>query len=651
MFPEIGHFSLVIAIVLALICATFPLLGTYSRPSERAVLWMRSAMTLSLAQFCFISIAFVSLALSFVRNDFTVSYVAQHSNTLLPLQYKISAVWGGHEGSLLLWIWILSLWMAAVAIFSKQIPLILRARVLSVLSMIALGFLSFILVTSNPFDRLLPDFPMDGNDLNPLLQDVGLIFHPPLLYMGYVGFSVSFAFAIAALMSGYYDSEWAKWSRPWTKLAWSFLTVGIALGSWWAYYELGWGGWWFWDPVENASFMPWLTGVALIHSQAACEKRGSFKAWSILIAIVTFSLSLLGTFLVRSGVLTSVHAFASDPSRGYFILVFLSLVVGGSLLLFSFQAEKLKSRQVLSFFSREFLLMLNNILLLVACATVLLGTLFPIISEAFNLGKISVGPPYFNALFFPLSLCMLFFMAFAPVFRWQNNALSEMKRLPLLMLISIAISLSVEWVLLGGLELKSAIIVSLCIWVMLVIGHDFWNRKTSLNLSPVQSWRKLSSSKKNMYLGHLGLLISLTGIALTSVYSEERDVSMGQNESLVLGSYQFTFLGVRESEGPNYRTMVGEVQVSKKEKVILKLYPEKRYYYVQNNPMTEAAIDPTLMRDLYVALGEPLGNNKWSLRIYYKPYIRWIWLGAIIMAASCLIYLIEPSIANKSGRK
>lgn len=644
MLPEIGYACLIIAMVMAVVTSIipFPLMHSFfvKRVGQQILVdLLRSSRTMVLGQWFFVSTALVILGISFLQNDFTVSYVANNSNILLPVEYKVSAIWGGHEGSLLLWVWILCLWTALVALTNASLPLLVRSQVLAVLSMITFGFLCFIVFTSNPFERLLPDFPMDGQDLNPLLQDPGLIFHPPMLYMGYVGFAVPFAFAISALVNGHYDRQWAKWSRPWTKAAWAFLTVGIALGSWWAYYELGWGGWWFWDPVENASLMPWLAGAALLHSQLACEKRDGFRVWTVLIAIITFSLSLLGTFLVRSGVLTSVHAFASDPSRGIFILAFLAVVVGGSLLLFSLRAEKLKTDIEFNFISREFLLMLNNIFLLVACVTVLIGTLFPIFSDVLNIGKISVGPPYFNTLFFPLALLLLFFMTFVPLISWGNvNLKSKMNTLTASGLSSLIVSILFQWLYFHTLNLKVVAILWLCFWlVLLLFSHLDFSRISKLK----GSWQKQSSSQKNMHFAHFGLVISVIGITLTSIYSEERDVSLGFGESVQVGGLDVTFHGVSLVQGANYQAIVGEVSVARKGNSLFVLYPEKRFYLVQNNPMTEAAIDAGLLRDIYVALGEDLGEQRWSLRIYYKPFIRFIWLGALIMAFSTGFYLLR----------
>lgn len=647
MLPEIGQACLLIAMFLACLNVLVSFGAPLTKFSEQQITSvLKSSHRISLAQTLFVSFALCILALLFIRNDFSVMYVASHSNILLPVQYKISAVWGGHEGSLLLWLWILCVWTALIAINPQRLPLNVSSSVLGVLSLVIIGFLAFILFTSNPFDRLLPDFPMDGQDLNPLLQDFGLIVHPPMLYMGYVGFAIPFAFAIAGLLHGEFNKQWAAWVRPWAKSAWAFLTIGITLGSWWAYYELGWGGWWFWDPVENAAFMPWLAGAALMHSLLACEKRDGFRIWTVLLAIITFSLSLLGTFLVRSGVLTSVHSFASDPARGLFILIFLALVVGGSLLLFFIRAEKLRTEINFSLVSKEFFLMLNNIFLLVACATVLLGTLFPLISDVFNLGKISVGPPYFNTLFFPLAVMLVFFMALVPFIKWRNTELKlHSKLLSASFVFSASVSAAYVYVFYAYWDWQVSLILGLCLWmlVLLLLGLNIF--KINMLLS---AWAALSNSQKNMHVAHIGFLISLVGISITSIYSEERDVSLAVNESLQIEDYVFTFKGVSVIDGPNYQALAGLVLVSDAAGKQFELRPEKRKYFMQEKPMTEAAIDPTIFRDLYVALGEDLGANKWSLRIYHKPYIRLIWLGALIMSLSVFYFML---FSRKRARK
>ncbi len=642
MLPEIGHSALVFALLLAFIAACAPVFSQIViKRSQAQIAFV--VIRLVRTQFVLISLSFVMLALSFLNNDFSVAYVAQHSNMLLPVYYKFSAVWGGHEGSLLLWLWILALWIFLLSLNRQDIPSSSLANVLAVTSVISFGFLAFILFTSNPFDRLVPVFPMDGEDLNPLLQDFGLIIHPPMLYMGYVGFSIPFAFAIAGLIEGRFDAKWAKWSGVWAKAAWAFLTVGIALGSWWAYYELGWGGWWFWDPVENASLMPWLAGAALIHSLLACEKRDGFRIWTVLIAIITFSLSLLGTFLVRSGVLTSVHAFASDPERGLFILVFLALVVGASFLLFFVRAERLQSELDFGFLSKEFFLILNNIFLLVACATVLLGTLFPIFSDVLNLGKISVGPPYFNTLFFPLCLLLLLFMAWVPLLKWRETSRWPVKLMVMALAGSlIAASLFMQvfaesWYLKAWLAL---------IFIFAVLAMLFANHLQTGLAHVFSHWQQQSLSQKNMHIAHFGFVVSLVGIVMTSSFSTERDLSLKLGGSVDISGYRFTFEGIEPVRGPNYLSTRGTILVEQG-KTAFRLYPEKRRYFIQDKPMTEAAIDAGLLRDVYVALGEDLGANAWSLRIYHKPFIRLIWLGALIMAGSCLFYIF---VSARRGR-
>ncbi|HUH38755.1 MAG TPA: heme lyase CcmF/NrfE family subunit, partial [Spongiibacteraceae bacterium] len=543
--------------------------------------------------------------------------------TLLPVAYKFAATWGNHEGSLLLWILILAGWIWAVANFGRSLPLDMQARVLSVLGVVATGFLLFSLFTSNPFARLLPLPPSEGRDLNPLLQDPGLVMHPPLLYIGYVGFSVAFAFAVAALWSGRLDAAWARWTRPWTNVAWLFLTLGIALGSWWAYYELGWGGWWFWDPVENASFMPWLAGTALIHSLAVTEKRGLFKSWTVLLAIFAFSLSLLGTFLVRSGVLTSVHSFAADPTRGIFILAFLALIVGGSLTLYALRAPRLTGTASYALVSREVLLLVNNVLLVVATLTVLLGTLFPMVVDALGGGKYSVGPPYFNAVFVPLMAVLMVFMGIGPNARWQKTGASLLaRRLWPAALASVIIGLAFPVAYGGGYEPGAALAVCFAMWLLLSMLADLRERR----------WR-LNTSYAGMLIAHLGLAVCVVGIGITSNYSAERDVRMAPGDSQALAGYRFEFLGVRHHEGPNFISDQGVLKVYRDDRQIAELYPEKRRYLSQRGQaMTEAAIDAGLFRDLYVALGEPLGDGAWAVRLHYKPFVRWIWLGALLMA-------------------
>ena len=629
MIPEIGHIALIIAFTLALFQAVMPLLGAQLANSR----WINTATPLARGQWFFIAIAYACLTYSFLANDFSVRYVASTSNTQLPILYKISGVWGAHEGSLLLWALLLSSWTFVVSIFSKSIPKIMLARVLSVMGMVSVGFISFMLFTSNPFIRLFPA-PLDGRSLNPLLQDPGLAIHPPMLYMGYVGFSVAFAFSIAAMIDGKLDAAWARWVRPWTNVAWIFMTIGIALGSWWAYYELGWGGWWFWDPVENASLMPWLVGTALIHSLAVTEKRAAFKSWSVLLAIFAFSLSLLGTFLVRSGVLTSVHAFATDPARGIFILVFLLIVVGGSLVLYAWRAPSLRSIGHFSIVSRETGLLLNNVVLVTMAGTVLLGTLYPLVLDALGVGKISVGPPYFNQVMLWLAIPLYLIMGLGFFLRWKKDSISRLKSKVVIPFSVILVFAVLTPILLApeqhgltfiGLILASWVALSALLWLL--------NSKTSPFKLPLSTWGAV--------IAHLGMAVTLTGITLTSVYSHEKDVRLVPGESYQVGDYQFKLLGVKELRKDNYVAYQGTVEASETGQHITLMHPEKRTYSQSSMPMTEAAIDAGLFRDLFVALGEPLGQGSWSLRIYHKPFVRWIWLGALIMAFGGFLAAID----------
>ncbi|MFI3179336.1 MAG: heme lyase CcmF/NrfE family subunit [Methylococcaceae bacterium] len=631
MIPEIGQFLLILALCMALVLGTLPIIGAHRGLSG----WIAVAKPAAYAQLLFMALSYSCLTYSCLTHDFSVKYIATNSNTSLPTLYLISGVWGAHEGSLLLWGLVLTIWTGLVAQFSKSIPAETLARVLGVMGLVSIGFILFLLFTSNPFERLFPA-PLEGRDLNPLLQDPGLAIHPPMLYMGYVGFSVAFAFAIAALLEGRLDSAWARWSRPWTNMAWMFLTVGIALGSWWAYYELGWGGWWFWDPVENASFMPWLVGTALIHSLAATEKRGVFKTWTVLLAIFAFSLSLLGTFLVRSGVLTSVHAFASDPARGLFILIFLAVVVGGSLLLYAVRAPTVKSSATFELVSRESFILLNNVLLVVTAASILLGTLYPLVIDALGLGKISVGPPYFNAVFIPLMAPLAFVVGLGMLLRWKKDSIRQL-------------ALRVRWIIaicvIGGMLLPllmpfyswAAVLgLTLALWTVAMTGLSFVDRLGAKGFS----WQRMLTIPAGFYgmtLAHLGIAVFVTGITLTSIYSVEKDVRMAPDETIDMSGYIFEFKGVTETTGPNYIAQQAFVTVSHEGKEVAKLEPQKRVYQVQTMPMTEAAIDAGLFRDLFVAIGEPLGDQgAWSLRIYYKAFIRWIWLGAVFMAAGGL---------------
>ncbi|HVV69279.1 MAG TPA: heme lyase CcmF/NrfE family subunit [Gammaproteobacteria bacterium] len=633
MIPEFGHFALILALCLAVSQSLIPLIGA----SFRKPAWMQLARPLAYGQCLFVAFAFSALAYSFVSNDFSVAYVASNSNSQLPWIYRICAVWGAHEGSLLLWVFLLSGWMSAVAVFSRSLPLITRARVLAVLGMISTGFLLFLLLTSNPFLRLLPNVPADGQDLNPLLQDPGLVIHPPMLYMGYVGFAVAFAFAIAALMNGRLDAAWACWSKPWTLVAWCFLTFGIILGSWWAYRELGWGGWWFWDPVENASFLPWLAGTALIHSLSVTGARDAFKAWTALLAICTFSLSLLGTFLVRSGVLISVHAFAVDPLRGVFMLVFLGLVIGAALLLYAFRAHTVRRDIRFNLYSRESMLLANNLLLTMAMLTILLGTLYPLIVDGLNLEKISVGPPYFNLVFVPFMVCVLVFMGLAPLSRWANtDARTVMRKMWLVLVMAVGLACLLPWVVVGRLNLGVVVGLGLALWVIIAtLQHVLVRRGRFIGL------KRLSRSGWGMVVAHVGVAVCVCGVVLTTHYSEEQQVRMNPGDSVSLGSYVVRFLGVRDLQGANYSGVAGGVIVSRSGRAVAFLQPEQRVYSVQKTALAKTAIDVGLFRDVYVALGEPLDHQAWSLRVYYKPFVRWIWGGGLMIILGGILALMD----------
>lgn len=637
MIAEYGHFALILALILALIQSVLPLIGAAS--GNR--LWMATARPLVSGQTLMVLFSFGCLVSLFLHDDFSVRYVAANSNTLLPDRYKVSAVWGAHEGSLLLWVLILALWSFAVALFSRTLPQQLVARVLGVMGLISVGFYLFLLFTSNPFERNLPFFPAEGADLNPLLQDVGLIFHPPMLYMGYVGFSVAFAFAIAALLSGRMDAAWARWTRPWTNIAWVFLTLGITLGSWWAYYELGWGGWWFWDPVENASFMPWLVGTALVHTLAVTEKRGVFRSWTLLLAIFAFSLSLLGTFLVRSGVLTSVHAFAADPTRGVFILGFLAIVIGGSLTLYALKGPTIKGSSHFSGISREMFILINNILLVSIMVIILLGTLYPLIADVLDWGKISVGPPYFNLFFIPLMLLLAVLMAIGSVLRWKRNSTNNLKRYFNLPLVSALILGTVLPVFYGErYEIMAAVTLAVAVWVFVVTLIDLW-QKARHSRSLLSGLARLKGSYYGMVIAHLGIAVCIVGAGMTSLYSVQRDVRMEPGDVAQVAGYEFEFRGMRVVQGPNYLADQGSIVVTKNGRPINELTPEKRRYVASGQTMTEAAIDGRLMRDLYVALGEPLKGDAWAVRVYVKPFVRWIWLGGLLISIGGLLAVLD----------
>ncbi|MEZ8021284.1 heme lyase CcmF/NrfE family subunit [Vibrio splendidus] len=638
MIAEIGHFAMILSLGLGLLLSVLPLYGA----ARNNTLLMNSARPLSWGMFGFLAISFFILCYAFYTNDFTIQYVASNSNSQLPWYYRITAVWGAHEGSLLLWVLIQAGWTVAVATFSRGMPQESVARVLAIMGLITVGFLLFIIVTSNPFLRTLPYFPVDGRDLNPLLQDPGLIIHPPMLYMGYVGFSVAFSFAIASLMSGRLDTAWARWSRPWTIAAWLFLTVGIALGSWWAYYELGWGGWWFWDPVENASFMPWLAGTALMHSLAVTEKRGTFKAWTVLLAISAFSLSLLGTFLVRSGILVSVHAFASDPARGMFILGFLVFVIGGSLLLFAVKGASVRVRGNFDLVSRENALLGNNVLLIAALVVVLVGTLLPLVHKQLGLGSVSIGAPFFDMLFFWLMIPFSFLLGIGPLIRWKRDNLSKLIK-PMLVSGIFSLGLSALMVTMLADRFSGTAFAGwvMAFWIIFMHGFELHERATHRHTF-MKGLTKLPRSHWAMICGHIGLAVTVIGIAMVQNYSIERDVRLAPGESYQLEEYSFLFTGVRDKDGPNYDGYIADFEITKEGKYINTLHAEKRFYTTAKSMMTEAAIDRGVTRDLYIAMGERLDDNKsWAVRIYYKPFVRWIWAGSLIMAIGGVIAISD----------
>jgi cytochrome c-type biogenesis protein CcmF len=628
MIPEIGHYALILALCVSVVLGTLPIYGAAVGNS----MLMSVAKPAARGQFLLVLVAFCCLGYAFAVKDFSVLYVASTSNSQLPIQYRLAAIWGAHEGSLLLWVFILSIWMVAVSFLSTHLPEAMRARILAVMGLVSMGFLLFMLTVSNPFERLIPA-AFDGRDLNPLLQDPGMVIHPPMLYMGYVGFSVAFAFAIAALLGGNLDATWARWSRPWTTVAWCFLTIGVAMGSGWAYYELGWGGWWFWDPVENASFMPWLAGTALIHSLAVTDKRGGFKAWSVLLAIMAFSLSLLGTFLVRSGVLTSVHAFATDPKRGLFILVFLAVVIGGSLILYAWRAPRVGLGGGFSIVSREGMLLTNNVLLVAALGAVLLGTLYPLFLDALDLGKISVGPPYFDTVFVPLMTPAIFLMGIGPLAQWKKANLPELAmRLRWAFAVSAATALSLPF-LIGKWTPLVSLGLMLAIWIVTTSVVGLRERLAHVDGSSLMGrLAAVPRSYWGMLLAHCGVAVFIVGVTMVKGFEVEQDLRMNVGETSTVGGYTFRFDGVREVKGPNYIAAQGTFHVSQDGREVTVMYPEKRRYNVQNQTMTEAAIAPGLLRDLYVSLGEPVAGGAWSVRLYHKPFIDWIWGGCLIMA-------------------
>ncbi len=647
MIPEIGHFTLIVALMMAVVQAIMPLAGVMSRRP----LWMAYGAPMAAGQFLFVGLAYLCLSASYLLDDFSVANVANNSNSMLPWYYKFSAVWGNHEGSVLLWSLMLAGWGFAASAFSRSLPRDMVVRVQGVMGLVSAGFLLFILLTSNPFDRLLLNMPSDGADLNPLLQDFGLVIHPPMLYMGYVGFSVVFAFAIAALMGGRLDAAWTRWARPWANVAWAFLTVGIALGSWWAYYELGWGGWWFWDPVENASLLPWLTGTALLHSLAVTEKRGSFKSWTVLLAIATFSLSLMGTFLVRSGVLTSVHAFANDPSRGFFILVLLGVTVTLSLLLFALRAPRVSHQVGFGWLSRDSLLLINNLLLVIMSVTVLLGTIYPLILDSLGLGKISVGPPYFNALFVPLTVLMCLFMGLGPLARWKRMAAGELvAKLWLAGLAGLVISVAApllytgEWNLWVSLGLLSAL------WIVLPLVRDVFDKCRHAG-SLGRGLKRLSLAYWGMVLGHVGLAVTIVGVTVVSHYNIERNVRMAPDTTVEVAGYEFTMLELVSRRGPNFLADTSRIEVRRGgEGRAFMMHPEKRLYIATGMPMTQVALRPGFFRDLYVAMGEDLDDGSYAMRVQYKPFVRWLWLGALLMAAGAILAVIDKRYRRPETR-
>jgi cytochrome c-type biogenesis protein CcmF len=633
MITELGHFALILALLVALAQGVFSIAGAQLNKAA----WMRLARPAAQVQAAFVALAFGALVYAFIEGDFSVRNVAENSHSRLPVIYRITAAWGSHEGSMLLWSLILALWSLAVSWFSRDLPRDILARVLGVMGLVSTGFLSFILLTSNPFERLLPA-PPDGRDLNPLLQDPGMVIHPPILYMGYVGFSVAFAFAIAALLSGRLDTAWARWSRPWTTVAWSFLGTGIMLGSWWAYYELGWGGWWFWDPVENASFMPWLVGTALIHSLAVTEKRGAFRSWTVLLAIAAFSLSLLGTFLVRSGVLTSVHAFVTEPARARFILGFLVVTVGGSLVLFAWRAGRVGLGGRFAPLSREGMLLANNVLFSVAAATVLIGTLLPLVVTAFGLGSLSVGTPYFNSMFASLMAPLLFLLAIGPITRWKKTELPELShRMRWAFACSLVAGLLLP-LLLGDWGAIAALGYTLAIWVVLGCGVSL------RGVTRHGGWAALARQPRAYYgmqLAHFGVAVFVFGVTTVLGYQAEKELRMTPGQVVELAGYHFRFNGVLDAEGPNYSALRGHVEISSDGSTWRGLNPEKRRYHATGMVMTEAAIDTGLVRDLYVSLGEALEGSAWSVRLQYKPLVVWVWAGVALMAIGGVLATLD----------
>lgn len=660
LITELGYFALISALVIAILQVILPAVGVFKHQPA----WQRLAGSLAIAQFLATGTSFLCLMYGFYANDFTLIYVANQSNSLLPWYYRLSATWGGHEGSLLLWVTILAAWGAAVAVFSRSLPLAMRARVLVVIAFVQMMMLSMVIFVSSPFNRSLPSIPVDGKDLNPLLQDPGLIFHPPMLYMGYVGAVVPFAFAMAALWAGRLDAVWTRWSRPWTLAAWCCLTLGIVFGSMWAYNELGWGGWWFWDPVENASFMPWLGGVALLHSLAVTEKRGVFKAWTIMLAIFSFALSLLGTFLVRSGVITSVHSFAADPTRGLFILVILGVVIGGGLAMFAWRGWRLTQESHYQLKSRETLLVINNIIILVSTIVVVIGTLYPMLADALKLGQVSVGAPYFNALFVPLTWLLLLFLAIGPVSRWKKDTRPLLGTGLAILASCFVLAGVLSYFLVSSININIFMSAALCLWVLVWMVIDIKD-KTRNARSFGTGLKRLHMGYWGMQLAHLGILLSVMGIAITTSLSIEKDIAMQKNQSVEVQGYQFTMDELKKIRGANFDATQAVVSVRKNNQVVATLYPEKRHYVVSQMPMTEASIQYNPLRDIYMAMGEPiLGVNqteadatKWAVRIYIKPGVRWVWWGGFVLALGAILsmfdkrYRKQPRLADMGDDK
>ncbi len=648
MIPELGNFSLILAFCLSLMLGIVPMLGA----ARGNVLWMNMARPLAAGIFVFLTVCLLALGYSFVTDDFSVQFVAAHSNSMLPLQYKITAIWGGHEGSFLFWTWMLAGWMLAVGIFSRSLPKVFLSRVLAIMGLICAGYVLFMLATSNPFDRNLPLPPSDGSDLNPSLQDIAFIMHPPTLYMGYVGFSVVFAFAIAALINGRLDAAWARWCRPWANIAWAILTLGVALGSWWAYYELGWGGWWAWDPVENPPLITWLLGAALIHSLAATDKRGVFKSWTVLLAIMAFAASLLGTFITRSGLLTSVHAFASDPTRGVYILAFLALIVGCSLLLYAVRAAQMRSTFGFDLWSREMFLLANNVILVVAAAAILLGTLYPMVYQAITGGEvISVGPPYFNTIFLPLMAVLTVLLGIGPIARWKKTSPAYLwRQLNRCALAAVALGVVIPVIVTLDLPIGAIVTAVLALWVSISIGRDFYE-KLANKRSLASGLKGLPLSYWGMQAAHFGFVLVMTGACLTSIYSTERSVLLREGETASLGEFEFRFNGVSEVQGPNYVAQRGDFDVLRDGEHFIDMQPEKRVYLASNSQSTEMALDGRFLRDLFITLGERREGGGWTMTFQIKPFVRWIWSGSVIIALGGIVAVADKRYRRVRARR